>query len=167
MAETLQQRAAQQIAQAFETTPYPGDGHIALEGDEGSAIASALAGIHWQNLPLETILEYRWDIFLLTPEAFRFYAPALMIAALLHHDQIGTVTDNLIFCLTPQAQEQINNYFAGEFNDYFSRRAAAFSPVEKTAILTFLDTFAAVFPLGYLLYDIDLVGRTIEFWRYA
>ena len=38
---------------------------------------------------------------------------------------------------------------------------------EKMAILTFLDTFAAVYPLGYLLYDIELVGKTIEFWRYA
>lgn len=90
-----------------------------------------------------------------------------MRAALLHHDKIGTVTDNLIFCLTPQSEEQISNYVAGEYNDYFSRRAAAFNAAEKIAILAFLDTFAAVYPLGYLLYDIDLVGKTIEFWRYA
>jgi hypothetical protein len=164
MADTLQQRVARQIELAFGDTPYPTE---PLVGSDGEALATALHGQRWQDVNHEILYRFRWDMFLLTPAGFRYFAPAMMRAALLQHDQIGTVTDNLIFCLTPQSEEQINNYVAGEYNDYFSRRAAAFNAAEKMAILTFLDTFAAVYPLGYLLYDIDLVGKTIEFWRYA
>jgi hypothetical protein len=164
MADTLQQRVARQIELAFADTPYPSE---PLVGSDGEAMATALHGQRWQEVSHDLLYKFRWDMFLLTPAGFRYFAPAMMRAALLQHDQIGTVTDNLIFCLTPQSEEQINNYVAGEYNDYFSRRAAAFNATEKMAILTFLDTFAAVYPLGYLLYDIDLVGKTIEFWRYA
>ncbi len=165
MTDTLQQRVARQIELAFSDTPYPGDTAITAGDDE--SLAAALRGQKWQDVSHELLYRFRWDMFLFTPEGFRYFAPAMMRAALLKHDDIGTVTDNLIFCLTPQSQEQINNYVAGEYNDYFSRRAAAFNTTEKTAVLTFLDTFAAVYPLGYLLYDIDLVGTTIEFWKYA
>lgn len=165
MPDTLKQRVARQIEKAFNEAPYPGDHNIA--GYEGDEIAQAFKDKHWRDLSPDVLHKYRWDVFLLTPEAFRFYAPALMLAALLHHEQVGTVTDNLIFCLTPQSQEQINNYHAGEYHDYFSRRAAAFSTPEKVAILAFLDTFVAVYPLGYLLYNIDVMGSTVEFWRYA
>ncbi len=164
MVEPLQARVARQIEQAFGETPYPTE---PLVGSDGEALAAALHGQRWQDVNDELLYKFRWDMFLLTPAGFRYFAPAMMRAALLHHDKIGTVTDNLIFCLTPQSEEQINNYVAGEYNDYFSRRAAAFNAAEKIAILAFLDTFAAVYPLGYLLYDIDLVGKTIEFWRYA
>ena len=164
MVETLQARGARQIEQAFGETPYPAE---PLVGSDGEALAAALHGQRWQDVNDELLYKFRWDMFLLTPAGFRYFAPAMMRAALLHHDKIGTVTDNLIFCLTPQSEEQINNYVAGEYNDYCSRRAAAFNAAEKIAILAFLDTFAAVYPLGYLLYDIDLVGKTIEFWRYA
>ncbi|MEZ4672334.1 MAG: DUF6714 family protein [Anaerolineae bacterium] len=165
MPDTLTPRVAHQIEITFAETPYPGDDHIA--GYQADEIAAAFRGKHWRNLSPELLHKYRWDIFLLTPEAFRFYAPALMLAALLHHQQVGTVTDNLIFCLTPQSQDQINNYHAGEYNDYFSRRASAFNAAEKVAVLAFLDTFVAVYPLGYLLYNIDVMGSTVEFWRYA
>ncbi len=161
---TLQQRVARQIELAFADAPYPDE---LLIGADGEGLAAALNRQRWQDVSHELLYHYRWDMFLLTPAGFRYFAPAMMRAALLKHDDIGTVTDNLIFCLTPQSEEQINNYVAGEYNDYFSRRAAAFNATEKTAILTFLDTFAAVYPLGYLLYDIDIVGTTIEFWRYA
>ncbi len=165
MADTLQQRVVRHIELAFAETPYPREQMIT--GGDGDSLVATLNGQRWQDVSHETLYRFRWDMFLLSPSGFRYFAPAMMRAALLHHDKIGTMTDNLIFCLTPQSEEQINNYVAGEYNDYFSRRAAAFNTAEKTAILTFLDTFAAVYPMGYLLYDIDLVGKTIEFWRYA
>jgi Family of unknown function (DUF6714) len=167
MAIDFLSQTVQQIETAFADTPYPGDEKVAAYARYGRSIADALRGKHWSAVPLDALVQHRWEIFLLTPVTFRYYAPSFMLASLLYHDQMDTLPDNVIFSLTPQRDEHIHNYFAGEYNDYFSRRAASFSPEERAAVLAFLETYAQLFPTPHRLYDIDLLGRTIPFWRQA
>ena len=166
-ADDLRHRVAQQIEQTFSETPYPGDDKVAAYARYGRSIADALRGKHWSQVPLEALRQHRWEIFLLTPVTFRYYVPMFMLASLYHHHDLEAFADNLIFSLTPKREEHINNYFAGEYTDYFSRRVAAFTPEERSAILAFLETFAALYPNEHLLYDVDLVGTTIAFWQRA
>src|SRR5215470_1697678 len=160
MTDSLQQ-TAQLIETAFAETPYPGDDKVAAYARYGRSIADALRGKHWSEVPVEALHRHRWEIFLLTPVTFRYYAPSFMLASLLYHEQMETLPDNLLFSLSPQRDEHIHNYFAGEYNDYFSRRAASFSPEERVAVLGFLEAFAELYPEPQRLYDIDLLGRTI------
>ena len=85
MAEPLQQRVARQIELAFADTPYPSE---PLVGADGEAMATALHGQRWQEVGHDLLYKFRWDMFLLTPAGFRYFAPAMMRAALLQHDQI-------------------------------------------------------------------------------
>lgn len=168
MTESLQQQVAQHIENAFAQTPYPGDDKVAAYARYGKTIADSLRGTHWSDVPLDVMIKHRWEIFLLTPVTFRYYAPSFMLASLLYHDQMDTLPDNLLFSLTPQREEHIHNYFAGELNDYFSRRAAAFNAEEKKAILAFVEAYARLFPAPHhRLYDIDLLRNTIPFWQQA
>jgi len=166
MTEPLQQ-TIQIIQSAFAETPYPGDDKVAAYARYGRSIADALRGKSWSDVPLDVLHRHRWEIFLLTPVTFRYYAPSFMLASLLYHEQMETLPDNLLFSLSPQREEHIHNYFAGEYNDYFSRRAASFSPEERGAVLAFLEAYAALYPEPQRLYDIDLLGITIPFWRRA
>ncbi len=166
MTESLQQ-TVQFIQSAFAETPYPGDDKVAAYARYGRSIADALRGKHWSDVPLDALVQHRWEIFLLTPVTFRYYAPSFMLASLLYNEQMDTLPDNVMFSLTPQRDEHIHNFFAGEYNDYFSRRAASFSAEERAAVLAFLETYAQIFPPPQRLYDIDLPGRTIPFWQRA
>ncbi|MBL8160684.1 MAG: hypothetical protein JNJ61_01780 [Anaerolineae bacterium] len=157
----------QQIRAAFAETPYPGDERVAAYARYGRSIADALRGKHWTEVELDVLHKHRWEIFLLTPETFRYYAPVFMLAALYHHDEIDSLPDNVLFSLTPQRDEHVANYFSGEHRDYFSRRAAAFVTEEKAAILAFVEGFAALYPQHQSIYDIDLLRVTIPFWRRA
>jgi hypothetical protein len=165
--ETLREQVAQQIKEAFAETPYPGDEKVAAYARYGRTIADALRGKHWGDVPLDALVQHRWEIFLLTPESFRFYAPLFMLAALIYHTEMEAFADNLLFTLTPQREEHIDHYFAGIYTDYFSRRAAAFTQHERAAVLMFLETFAALYPHENSLYKVDLAGNTIPFWRRA
>ncbi len=166
-ADELRQQTAQQIETAFAQTPYPGDDKVAVYARYGHSLADDLRGKHWREVPLEVLYAHRWEIFLLTPETFRFYSPVFMLAALYHPNEVESLSDNLIFSLTPQREEHIHNYQAGEYNDYFSRRAAAYSAEEKAAVLAFLRAFAILYAEVPLVYDIDLNRQTIAFWQRA
>jgi hypothetical protein len=163
MPETLEQVTAQ-IEAAFAETPYPGDENVAAYARYGRSIAETLRGKHWSEVELEDLYKHRWEIFLLTPETFRFYLPIFMLAALYHYEEMDSLAHNVIFSLTPQREEHISNYLNGQYNDYFSRRAAAFNRGEKEAILTFLQAFDRLHPGEQLIYDIQLLGVTIPFW---
>jgi hypothetical protein len=158
---------SRQIQDAFAATPYPGDERIGGFGYFSREVQVAFRGHGWRDLSAEVLFWHRWDIFLLTPEAFRYYAPAYMLASLYYHDEMDSLPDNLLFCLTPQREEYAHNYFAGELNDYFSRRAAQFNAAERAAVLAFVEDMAEQVPARSMLYDIQLVGKTLKFWRVA
>lgn len=167
MSTELREQIARQIELAFADTPYPGDENVAAYARYGRSIAEALRGKHWSEVTLESLFQHRWEIFLLNADTFRFYVPVFMLAALYHFDEIEILADNLIFSLTPQREEHIHNYFAGELNDYFSRRAAAFSAQEKNALRVFLNAYITLYGDQPLVYDIDLTEQTLAFWQRA
>jgi hypothetical protein len=166
MTQSLE-HVVQLIENTFAQTPYPGDDRVAAYARYGRTIADTFRGKHWSEITLDMLVQHKWEIFLLTPETFRYYAPSFMLATLLNYDEVDTLPENLIFSLTPQREEHVHNYFAGELNDYFSRRAAAFNAEEKAAILQFLEIYAALYPAVHRLYDIDLAATTIPFWQRA
>src|SRR5262245_57884025 len=104
MTPELQQQVTGEIEAAFAETPYPGDDNVAAYARYGRSIADALRGKHWSAVELEVIREHRWEIFLLTPETFRYYLPIFMLAALYHYEETDTLAHNLIFSLTPQRE---------------------------------------------------------------
>jgi hypothetical protein len=167
MSDDLREQVAHQIERAFASTPYPGDENVAAYARYGRSIADALRGQHWSEVTLEALIQHRWEIFLLNADTFRFYVPVFMLAVLYHFDEIEILADNLIFSLTPQREEHIHNYFAGEFNDYFSRRAAAFNTEEKDTLRAFVDAYIALYGGQPLVYDIDLTTQTRAFWQRA
>jgi hypothetical protein len=164
--DDLREQVAQHIQTAFADTPYPGDERVAAYARHGDSIAEALVGQHWSEVNLDVLYQHRWEIFLLTPETFRFYVPVVMLAALYHREVMGSLADNLIFSLTPQREEHVRNYFNGDYRDYFSRRAAEFNHDEKQAVLAFVTAFPRLSP-GRLVYDIDIPTMTIPFWERA
>lgn len=167
MTDDLRDSLAQQIQNAFAETPYPGDDRVAAYARYGRSIADTLRGKHWADVELDSIYQHRWEIFLLTPETFRFYVPGFLLSVLYHHDEMDSLPDNLIFSLTPQRDEHVANYFAGEYRDYFSRRVAAFRVEEKRAILSFVETYPQLFAYHHLIYDIDIPKVTLPFWQRA
>ncbi len=165
MTDSVLDMTARQIEAAYSQTPYPGDEQLVLPNYEDDVIVAALRGRHWSEVSLEVLYRHRWEWFALSPAAFRFYLPISMLAVLYHPDEMGVFTENLVFALTPQFDEHIQNYFDGNFIDYFSSRVGALTPAERGAVCAFIEALAQVCPDAGMVYDVDLQAHTLRFWQ--
>src|SRR5438270_13812260 len=84
------QELARQVETAFSDVPYPGDDAIVPlydnepHCDECANLARTFRSKNWQSVPLEILFLERGSLPLFTAEAFRYYLPAFLRAALLH-----------------------------------------------------------------------------------
>lgn len=158
--EEVSQKIVRQIEEAFADTPYPGDSNIGWGcGWEGKEFERVLRGKHWKELSLEIIFTHRDELPCTTPEGFRFYLPAFMLATLLHYDEIDTLSGNLISSLSPDN---------GDLYEHSLKHLSKFARDEQVAILAFLKSYLKLHPGDYGL-DSPVYGpileKGIEFWE--
>jgi hypothetical protein len=168
----LQESMAQQIKQAFADTPYPGDDQIVKPESDNQELMRAFRGRDWRALPVATLGYYYVDLPHLTPEAFRYYLPAFMIAVLLHYQNVGTLPVSLMHSLTPPDPDSLEKYMDKHTDPLkltkvadFLNRASAFNAKEKTAIRTFLGLYRKWCTRG--IGELRFIDRALEFWQMA
>lgn len=76
----------------------------------------------------------RVEAALLTPQAWRYYLPALMIWCVRDTEEVDVLVDNLVNELTPPA---------GAGNEWFAPRARGFTTEQRRAICSFLAWYQA------------------------
>ena len=125
------------IQAVFAHNQYPGDDRLtvynvdALEHDETRQL---LLGCRWQDMPVVEFLSGDTPIPDLTPEAFHYYMPALLLAAVdPNSDDRGDVAHSVVFSLTPS-----NAFETGEFGyddrDGFQQRMSLFTGPQREAM---------------------------------
>ena len=75
----------ERIECAWGNSPRPLEGHATSAPDvydDSAELEEALRGKHWRDVSRDTVYEHRLDLALLSPEGFRFYLPAWLLAAL-------------------------------------------------------------------------------------
>lgn len=169
-ATSLRESVAQKIDDAFADVPYPGDDHICKKGSDGAELTKALRGVHWRDLEIATIASHHVDMPLLTPEAFRFYLPAFMLALMSHYQHAGTLPMSLLHNLMPPDSGSLEKFMdnatdpskQGRVGDFLNR-LIAFSPKEKAAIRLFVETYDKWCPK--LRGEQRLMQKALDFWK--
>jgi hypothetical protein len=130
----------EQVRAAFAQVPYPGDSNIASTGAwEPTAIAGALQGKDWRDLR-GVDFDYGSAPSFLTPEAFHYYLPALLLN-LLEDQGSPTYFDSLAG----------STLFSLELNDWdsdFARRVSLLTWEQRAAVRDVLHYDAARHPEG-------------------
>jgi hypothetical protein len=125
-----------QIEQAFADAVYPGDDKLinANHCGECAEIAEVFRGKKWSSLTnIKFLRRYVAALSLLYPEAFRYYLPAYMIAALIDPATADVILDSLEYDFMPRATEN------AAAQEWFFNRATGFSPAQKRAIKAYLE----------------------------
>lgn len=92
---------ADRIAAAFDSAPQP-DPPLTIEGGPFERdVDAALSGKSADELTAEDALAVRLDLWALTPEAFRYYVPALARMFLVGETEVDALGEGLITALTP------------------------------------------------------------------
>lgn len=140
-----------EIEGAFADAKYPGDDKLVYDDSGGhlecNEVATAFKGKQWKEVPLDVLRYHSAGLFFFTPEAYRFYLPAYLIAAALNYQDVDTLPGSLIFSLIPPAD-------ARDLASY-RRRIEGLTPTQRKAIKSFMEFLKAQHPGDDPLGDID------------
>jgi Family of unknown function (DUF6714) len=134
------------IHESFGQMPYPGDEQIVTgENSEDQKILRLLKGLHWQDVPWETLDQLRTDLSFMSPEGFRFYLPTFMIYCIVDFDRADVAVDRVIANLTllfaselwskPSQAEEDERWW----QNWFFERVSGFNALQAKVIREFLE----------------------------
>lgn len=145
----------EEIEKVFSNVPYPGDGEYSLsescDGVERQKLRNMLGGkkwLDWKEKPLEAIPphEYGQNIAFLSPNAYRYYLPLFLFAALDSYNEAFQMLMEIISSFTePQ----------GEMKERYRDRVSGFSREQLCVLLKFLDYMKRV-------HKVDFEDRELE-----
>jgi len=123
-----------QIEEAFADVAYPG--REALFNDhccECADVSASYAGRRWTEIALADVLAGRETSFL-SPAAWRYYLPALMIWCMRAPEAVDVIQDNLVYQLEPRDDTR-------GVPEWFHERARGFSREQRLAIVAYLGWY--------------------------
>ncbi|WP_425389086.1 DUF6714 family protein [Cylindrospermum stagnale] len=108
-------------------------------------MARDFRGKDWKKIPLETLRYNADSLFFFTPQAYRFYLPAYLLASIQFYREADIITNNFVHSLTAPEEQ------GSEMKRFFFR-VSFFSLTQKSAIRSFLKFLltehSGDFPLG-------------------
>jgi hypothetical protein len=123
----------ERIERAWGNSPRPPEGHATSAPDvydDSAELEEALRGKHWRDVSRDTVYEHRLDLALLSPEGFRFYLPAWLLAALGDWE-----SRTLLLSFFKVTRE----------NGTLEKALSNFSDAERTALRAFFDYMAEAY----------------------
>ncbi len=130
------------IAGAFADCAYPGDDHLTVydrAGWEYDETRKLLRGKTWQEMPVHEFLSGDTPIPDLTPNAFHYFLPALLIESFGHdvHDVAGSLT----FYLSPSSAKCDEKPYDYDATDEYNERLSRFTPDQLDVIIRVLQEY--------------------------
>ena len=153
--EDLRQMAEQAIEAAFPVEPLPAADQIRSEHcPECREIAARFSLRPWPELTAAD-LSGNPSPALLTPAAFRYYLPAMMIRSMERRRELDCFPMSLVGQLSPAG---------GKPSEHSRPNLTGFTPVQVFAILAFLRYFDAIESGESLENSRRVVARAIKYW---
>ncbi len=143
----------EKIKEAFQSVEYPGDTNLIAhpEYQEPYEMLQAFKGKRWQEVDVELGLYWRMNMSSFTTEAFQYYLPGFMIAAL---DEESIDMDVfLVATLKPPTDPSMRERFLD--------RISLLTAAQRSVVYEFLKGFYDDNPH----YSIDQDDKTLSFWR--
>ena len=149
------------IERAFVAVPYPGDDNIvAIQPHdrmcEEAHLTSLFKGRHWKDLGLSELMQDA-ELSGLTPEAFRFYLPAYLLAVVNHYWESDVLPEYMAWRMDPE------KYRGSTHSSWFSHIVAALDREQRDAVRAYFEFLRDEHGDDLAIYDIDF-DRIIQFY---
>jgi hypothetical protein len=139
-ASKAKQQIKETIENAFTNTSYPGDGNLTVhkrgfDCDDCDELAADFKGRVWSEVPLVVVQWHYEEISLFSPEAYRYYLPAYMLASLDPADSepARSIPNSVLYSLSkPKTSSK------SDLTTWFYRRVCGFTAEQQSAIKAFL-----------------------------
>jgi len=134
-----------EIAAAFAGVSYPGDDRLTVydaAGREYDETYQLLRNKLWPDFPVVDFMNCDTPIPDLSPEAFHYYMPALLIASLDDEFDVD-VSGSLTFYLSPASAKQTNGEFPYDDTATYNHRMSLFTEAQRAVMIRVLEEFVA------------------------
>jgi len=132
------------IESAFADVPYPGDNSIALHQDcfECEELRVYLRGKTWRDLSFPKLHDFHASLPHLTPEAFHYFLPGYMLAAITHWEEVDMIPYSIV---------QIGGYHDDAWNvkEEARENRKIFSTEQRGAIASWLGDLTRFGPFEW------------------
>jgi hypothetical protein len=149
----------EEVERAFAHSVYPGDDRLVITTNhyEADDVIQDFKGKYWAELTVELAYKHRLSLPLFTPEAFRFYLPGLLVAALQasteSEENVGEILEFIFYSLVTLKGEDDNIKLFDIINGFTSQ--------QKASLAKFIRYFT-----GTNLYYDALYGDTVRaLWK--
>ena len=148
-----------EIGTAFHATAKPGEDLLLNRHcDECIEVSEAYRAKTWQDIQLADVIAGR-ETALLTPEAWRYYLPALLVWCVREPEAVDVLLDNVVYELEPPDVDD---------KGWFAERAHGFTPAQMRAMIHFLEWYRERQDAEYELLELEPpthVERALTHWR--
>ena len=130
---------------AFADVSYPGDDRLTVYdpgGREYDETYQLLRGKMWRDFPVVEFMHGDTPIPDLSPEAFHYYMPALLIASLDENVEVD-VSGSLAFYLSPASAKQTDGEFRYDDTEAYNQRMSLFTEPQRAVIIRVLEEYVA------------------------
>ncbi|MEO8391665.1 MAG: DUF6714 family protein [Chloroflexota bacterium] len=141
----------QEVELAFANTTYPGDDKLVVNPNhfEADDVIQDFKSKRWEEVTLELAYKHRLSLPLFTSEAFRFYLPGLLVAALKAPAETeqnpGEILEFIFYSLIPLKNE-------GNDKTKLAARINGFTSQQKASLAKFIRFFIETNPQYKELY---------------
>jgi hypothetical protein len=153
-------RLKRQIERAFSNTRCPGDEKIVdVNTDvpsEYKSMRDLYKGRDWKDVDIKTLRETGSNLCFLSSAAFRYYLPGLMMGVLEHYVEVDTLSDSLVFALTPSKSRNPG------VKRHSSERLSGYTQAQGEAVQGFLRVLHDHFADDTAKGDVD---EALTFWN--
>ncbi len=142
-----------QIKEAFKSVEYPGDTNLITHPQyaESYEMLQAFKGKHWREVDVQLGEYWQMTLGRFTVEAFQYYLPGFLIAAL--DEEPSDISVFLVATLKPPADLPKDEWFLDMVN--------LLTADQRSVVYEFLKGFYDDNPH----YSIDQDDKTLSFWR--
>ena len=134
------------IEAAFADTPRP-DPPLVEPTYDDEGVSDYFAGRTWRGNRVVDLRFHEAALVFFTPDAFRYYLPAFLLASLDDREEADVIPDHVV------------DHFSHHARPSWAKRVESFSPAECDAIIAFLWEVADEHPPGKILRAVDGLER--------
>ena len=128
------EQVREEINAAFANLPVPAPRTLTRDRKGAAKIRKEFANKNWQSIPPEFFVKGWSSFYYLSPEAYRYYLPALLLAGLQDTLEDSGLTHSVLWVLRPSFGAL---YYDGEDRDLRVKQSA-FTPAQYRAVCAFL-----------------------------
>ena len=152
---------AKRVKEVFPLSPLPKKPLARRE-----RIADAFRGLRWNQVKPDILSRFCFELHDLYPHTYRYYLPAFLTGILLHEDEVGSLSHNMLkySLIPPDEDDLLYPLFQAEVRGLTREQRAVIYELFANHSVLFPGLFRDEWWPGPASNDAEILEKALKFW---